>query len=83
MKTGCERFPPASLSDRGARRDIGELAPGGVARRSKAARERALNSAVASDGFATAEPLMKLDAGAATGAAPVEKNLLRRAMGND
>ncbi|MER9975730.1 hypothetical protein [Mesorhizobium sp. M0085] len=60
----------------------GELAPGGVARRSKAARERALNSAVASDGFATAEPLMKL-AGAATGAAPVEKNLLRRAMGND
>ncbi|ESZ12266.1 hypothetical protein X737_28070 [Mesorhizobium sp. L48C026A00] len=60
-----------------------ELAPGGVARRSKAARERALNSAVASDGFATAEPLMKLDAGAATGAAPVEKNPLRRAMGND
>lgn len=50
---------------------------------SKAARERALNSAVASDGFATAEPLMKLDAGDATGAAPGEKNPLRRAMGND
>lgn len=43
----------------------GELAPGGVPRRSKPARERALNSAVASDGFATAEPLMKLDLGAA------------------
>ncbi|MER8823188.1 hypothetical protein NKH70_25960 [Mesorhizobium sp. M0991] len=61
----------------------GELAPGGVARRSKAARERALNSAVASDGFATAEPLMKLDAGAATGAAPVEKNLCGGLCAND